>query len=48
MANTYSMTPKVAEDKEGPSKQVLMSILNYSKSTEAKTLKEESVLIHLN
>ncbi|HLW40223.1 MAG TPA: hypothetical protein VKX31_07520 [Brumimicrobium sp.] len=48
MANTYSIAPKMAEDKQGPSKQVLMSILNYSKSLEVKSLKNESVLVHLN
>ncbi|MCO5269234.1 MAG: hypothetical protein M9897_10095 [Brumimicrobium sp.] len=48
MANFTKIAPKVQEDKVEPSIKVLQFLLNYSKSVEAKKIKKESLLIHLN
>ncbi len=48
MVKDYSSTPKMAEDKQGPSSKTLQFILNYSKSTEAKKSKKETFFICLN
>lgn len=43
--------PKVVpagEAKSGPSANVINALLNYSKALEAKKIKKQKVLIHLN
>lgn len=48
MANNYTLPLKVAKEKKRPSESVLQFILNYSKSTELKKIKNESLVVHLN
>ncbi|MBW7869100.1 MAG: hypothetical protein H3C31_12325 [Brumimicrobium sp.] len=48
MANFTKVAPKVQEIKAEPSQKALQFLLNYSKSVEAKKIKKESLLIHLN
>lgn len=48
MTKNYITTPKVRENKKEPSETVLQNILNYSKSLEVKTTKQETYLVHLN
>jgi len=38
----------IGELKSGPSNQVLIAILNYSKSLEVKRVSKKNMLIHLN
>lgn len=44
--NTFA--PKASELKQGPSEECLKNILNYSKSTEVKKLKQSKMILHLN
>jgi hypothetical protein len=45
----HLVTPEKKEKKtNGPSKSVLNSILNYSKSLDVKTVQKQKILIHLN
>lgn len=48
MLKTLPLEPSVRREKNEPSKIVLDSILNYSKSLEIKTIKKQKILIHLN
>ena len=50
MLNRYNSTiaPRSKELKQGPSKECLEFILNYSKSTELKKSKKEGLVLFLN
>ena len=49
MANHYTKeAPEAMVGKKGPSKNVLQSILDFSRSVEVQETKDEPVLVHLN
>ena len=49
MLKKYPESIAPAEElKNGPSNEIVMMLLNYSKSLEVKRLKKAKILIHLN
>lgn len=43
-----TLAPQATELKQGPSKDCIARILNYSKATEVKKIKQSMMILHLN